>query len=168
DDSDDVEEVDGKKSKWILWDSNSAWTLSVIEYLTDNPNFRCKLFSDSTREAKESGQKKNQDKDGKSQMHLVLAAEVFGKSTDLDLLNHYTLNPTKYGKSVGQHLARLVLRYQMLGLCLNTYGNYITDVICHDFPFWDDLHAFWCELPNYNPIAVTNSEAGGERDVEAL
>ncbi|KIJ22682.1 hypothetical protein M422DRAFT_103583, partial [Sphaerobolus stellatus SS14] len=69
------------KSKRILWDSNSAWTLSVIEYLTDNPNFRRKLFSDSTREAKESGRKKNQGKDGKSQMHLVLAAEVFGKST---------------------------------------------------------------------------------------
>ncbi|KIJ43160.1 hypothetical protein M422DRAFT_170247, partial [Sphaerobolus stellatus SS14] len=83
----------------------------VIKYLTNNPNFRCKLFSDSTCEAKESGQKKNQGKDGKSQMHLVLAAEVFGKSMDLDLLNHYTLNPTKHGKSVGQNLARLKKTY---------------------------------------------------------
>lgn len=28
------------------------------------------------------------------------------------------------------------------------------------FPWWDDLHAFWRELPNYNPIGVQSSEPG--------
>lgn len=31
---------------------------------------------------------------------------------------------------------------------------------CLEWPFWDDLHAFWSELPNYNPIGVTNAMSG--------
>ncbi|KIJ50643.1 hypothetical protein M422DRAFT_245279 [Sphaerobolus stellatus SS14] len=44
----------------------------------------------------------------------------------------------------------------------------LIELIHRDFPFWDDLHAFWCELLNYNPITVTNSVAGAQHDVEAL
>ncbi|KIJ36410.1 hypothetical protein M422DRAFT_135873, partial [Sphaerobolus stellatus SS14] len=153
----------------------------IIEYLTDNPDFRRKLFSDSTRDAKASGRKKSQGKDGKTQMFLVLADEVFGKSQDLTLVSQYDKNPNKYGKSVGQHLARLKRTYvaHVKGLGKTgagldskdvTAGSEIVnkiDLIRQEFPFWDDLHAFWRELPNYNPIAISNSKAGTERDVEA-
>ncbi len=32
--------------------------------------------------------------------------------------------------------------------------------ILKDWPWWKELHSFWRELPNYNPIAVTNSTPG--------
>jgi hypothetical protein len=28
------------------------------------------------------------------------------------------------------------------------------------FPHWDELDGFWCELPNYSPIGVSNSTGG--------
>jgi hypothetical protein len=40
----------------------------------------------------------------------------------------------------------------------------IPDIFCLaqikvDFPWWDELHSFWMELPNYNLIGVMNSTA---------
>ena len=32
--------------------------------------------------------------------------------------------------------------------------------IKEEWPFWDDLHAMWKELPNYRPIGVSNSSSG--------
>ena len=29
-----------------------------------------------------------------------------------------------------------------------------------EWPWWDDLHAYWRELPNYNPQGVQSSEPG--------
>ena len=29
-----------------------------------------------------------------------------------------------------------------------------------EWPYWDDLHGFWSELPNYNPVGVSTSTAG--------
>ena len=37
---------------------------------------------------------------------------------------------------------------------------YIVAGICSEWPWWDDLHAFWRELPNYNPVGVQSSEPG--------
>ncbi|KIJ47779.1 hypothetical protein M422DRAFT_45548 [Sphaerobolus stellatus SS14] len=115
-------------------------------------------------------------------MHHVLSDYVFGKHEDLALVSLYDKNPKKYSVSLGQHLTRLK----------RIYGDHVKDLgntgagldpdavipgsdiankiesIRQDFPFWDNLHAFWRELPNYNPIAVTNSVAGAECDVEAL
>jgi hypothetical protein len=36
------------------------------------------------------------------------------------------------------------------------------------FPFWDALDAFWCELPNYNSIAVSSAEHEHDRDHESI
>lgn len=32
--------------------------------------------------------------------------------------------------------------------------------IQEEWPFYEDLHTLWCELPNYNPIGVTTSNPG--------
>jgi hypothetical protein len=32
----------------------------------------------------------------------------------------------------------------------------LTDDFQQKFPWYDDLHAIWCENPSYNPIAITN------------
>lgn len=36
------------------------------------------------------------------------------------------------------------------------------------FPFWDQLHPFWRELPNYNPIGISNSRAKGGLDLQEM
>jgi hypothetical protein len=36
----------------------------------------------------------------------------------------------------------------------------LPDEIREKFPWWDELHGFWRELPNYNPIGVQSSEPG--------
>jgi hypothetical protein len=36
-----------------------------------------------------------------------------------------------------------------------------------DWPWWDDLHAFWCELPNYNPHNVQLSDPGFQHAADA-
>jgi hypothetical protein len=39
--------------------------------------------------------------------------------------------------------------------------------IQQSFPHWDDLHGFWCELPNYNPIGVSNATGGVNHGAKA-
>ena len=36
-----------------------------------------------------------------------------------------------------------------------------------DWPWWDDLHAFWRELPNYNPHGVQSSDPGFQHALDA-
>jgi hypothetical protein len=36
-----------------------------------------------------------------------------------------------------------------------------------DWPWWDDLHAFWRELPNYNPHSVQLSDLGFQHAADA-
>ena len=61
--------------------------------------------------------------------------------------------------SRGSPIANVIGIYQ---LCY--YVDYTET--CHaagirsEWPWWDDLHAFWRELPNYNPQGVQSSEPG--------
>jgi hypothetical protein len=42
-----------------------------------------------------------------------------------------------------------------------------TEKIKDSFPYWDKLDGFWCELPNYNPIGVSNSTGGVDHGARA-
>ncbi len=46
----------------------------------------------------------------------------------------------------------------MIQICILTRSP--TELINDEWPFYDDLHSLWCELPSYNPIGVTTSSAG--------
>ena len=35
-----------------------------------------------------------------------------------------------------------------------------TEKIQEQWPFYNDLHNLWSELPNYNPVGITNSSPG--------
>jgi hypothetical protein len=39
--------------------------------------------------------------------------------------------------------------------------------IREDWPWWDELHSFWRELPNYNPVGIQSSEPGTDHAAEA-
>lgn len=100
----DEENTPSMGSGSLRWDDNPAWTFKIIEYLTDNPDFRRKLFSDSTREAKGERRKKQQGKDQKVQMHATLAAYVFENHPDYSV--DFKEDKTKFVRSVGQRLQR--------------------------------------------------------------
>ncbi|KAJ7797823.1 hypothetical protein B0H13DRAFT_1555827, partial [Mycena leptocephala] len=59
------------------WVQNPHWTENLIAYLSENPDFRRKLFSNSTAEAKQEGRKKLVGKDGKPQQYALLAKNIF-------------------------------------------------------------------------------------------
>ena len=39
--------------------------------------------------------------------------------------------------------------------------------IRNEWPWWDDLHAFWRQLPNYNTVSMQSSEPGTQHALEA-
>ncbi|KAJ7026798.1 hypothetical protein C8F04DRAFT_881664, partial [Mycena alexandri] len=67
------------KRPQVNWVKNTQWTDHLVEYLTDNPEFCRKLFSDSTAEArpKKDGRTKATAKDAKSAQYGDLAKHIF-------------------------------------------------------------------------------------------
>ncbi|KAF9064474.1 hypothetical protein BDP27DRAFT_1154770, partial [Rhodocollybia butyracea] len=61
----------------IEWVDNPSWIHKALQYLNDNVEFRLKLFSDSTADAKAEDRKKSQGKEGKINMFSTLAEHVF-------------------------------------------------------------------------------------------
>ncbi|KAJ7164564.1 hypothetical protein C8R43DRAFT_829261, partial [Mycena crocata] len=49
----------------VNWVKNPTWTYKLVAYLSENPSFRIKLFSDSTAEAKKDKRSKEVAKDSK-------------------------------------------------------------------------------------------------------
>lgn len=95
----------------IEWNKHPEWTTSAIEYLTNEPTFRLKLFGDSTTEAKDEGRKKVQAHEGKTILYGMLAKEVFENVDDIKVRAEYAANPTAFGSSTQQQFARYVYRF---------------------------------------------------------
>ncbi|KAJ7476798.1 hypothetical protein FB451DRAFT_1397032 [Mycena latifolia] len=156
----------------INWVKNIRWTHSLVTYLCENPIFRIKLFSDSTAEAKKEGRTKQVAKDGKAVRCGVLAKYIFAE--DPNERARYQNDPAKYATSTETRLRRLKKEYQKLLERLGATGagldpsqiqegsklSSLIEEIRQEWPWWDDLHAFWRELPNYNPVGVQSSEPG--------
>lgn len=93
-----------KRDDPILWERNSVWTWAAINFLTENPAFRIKLFSDSTAQAKAEGRRKVSNGTGAAQLYQQMAEAVFSDIPEMKA--KYEANPTKYGKSMQQHFSR--------------------------------------------------------------
>ncbi|KAF8461301.1 hypothetical protein JB92DRAFT_2569350, partial [Gautieria morchelliformis] len=172
----DGEAVKGKKKRRapdIKWDSNRSWNHSLIQLLIDQPEFRSKLFSHSTCDARDNNQCKSQAKDQKVHILGVLAKHIFEEHNTVQ----YASDPGHFAKSVGQHLGRLKKTYARHVHELGATGAGLEpeditpdsdianklgmlDAILEGFPFWDNLQPMWHELPNYNAIWVTSSTHG--------
>ncbi|KAJ7836701.1 hypothetical protein B0H14DRAFT_2589599 [Mycena olivaceomarginata] len=163
----------GKPQRQLVnWVKNLQWTHSLVAYLCAHPDVRRKLFSDSTAEAKKEKRKKDVAKDGKAVQHGVLAQAIF--EDDPSERARYANDPTKYATSVETRLRRLKGEYKTHLETIGATGAGIDpfevkdgtklasliDRIRIEWPWWDDLHSFWRELPSYNPIGVQSSEHG--------
>ncbi|KAJ7772089.1 hypothetical protein DFH07DRAFT_953372 [Mycena maculata] len=144
----------------------------LVEYLCDNSTFRIKLFSDSTADAKKEKRAKQVAKDGKAVQYGVLAKHVFAEDTAEQA--RYANDPAKYSTSVETRFRRLKKEYKGLleGIGATGAGLHPDSIdpgngIRKKWPWWDDLHAFWRELPNYNPIGVQSSELGTDHAAAA-
>ncbi|KAJ7213871.1 hypothetical protein GGX14DRAFT_392646 [Mycena pura] len=172
--SSDVEPAGRTQRVQVNWIKNPDWTHAIVEYLNNNPSFRIKLFSDSTADAKKEKRAKQTAKDGKAVQFGVLAKHIF--ADDPKEQARYANDPAKYATSTETRLGRLKKEYQgyleRVGATLQPEQGWIPHAfmqavhsqmcleIREEWPWWDDLHTFWRELPNYNPIRVQSSEPG--------
>lgn len=201
----------------VEWVKNPDWTWTLIEYLTNHPSFRTKLFSDSTADATKQARPKNVAKDGKQQQYAVIAQAVFetdelhgpsftkkqgrfGLAVETRLrrcepsslygfiLTQYPINFHRLKKeyiahlkalgstgaglapedvSEGTPLANLISMFFQPWLYFLFLTLHLIEQITEGWPWWAELHAFWRELPNYNPIAVATSTPGVDHALEA-
>ncbi|KAJ7851212.1 hypothetical protein B0H13DRAFT_2400067 [Mycena leptocephala] len=140
-------------------------------YLSFYPCLGCTSWS--------RGTKKLVGKDGKPQQYALLAKNIFQE--DPKEQARYANNPGKYTTATETRLRRLKNEYKDLvkklgatGAGLNPahikVGSEIEGLIGkirEDWPWWDELHSFWRELPNYNPVGIQSSEPGTDHAAEA-
>ncbi|KAF9536441.1 hypothetical protein CPC08DRAFT_771567 [Agrocybe pediades] len=159
----------GRSTTPILWDSNKHWTQRAINYLLNTPKFRIKLFSDSTSQAKSTSRVKIQAKEGKLILFEELADHIFSQDEDKAVQKAYQADKSKYAKSTKQQFTRLKKTYQQYRAEFKVTGGGVkegddainlTEKIQEAWPFYEDLHRMWSELPNYNPVGVSTSTPG--------
>ncbi|KAF8468103.1 hypothetical protein DFH94DRAFT_617207, partial [Russula ochroleuca] len=156
----------------IVW--NVDRTELLLDWLEENPEERQKLFSDSSKDAKDKGRCKHVAKGSKSKFHRMITAAVFSVDSDADICADFQVNPTNYTKSVDNYIIRLRKEYRKFNIKLgqsgaglrykdmhegnkNLVGEHMTpdfivslEKLWADFPYWKRLHGFWHTLPNFN------------------
>jgi hypothetical protein len=88
----------------ISW--TTARTERLLDWLEENPVDRQKLFSDSTKDAKDEGRRKRVAKGTKSEFHKLIAIFVFSVDVDKGVRDDFAVNSGNYVKSVDNYLGR--------------------------------------------------------------
>ena len=88
---------------------------SLLDWLEENPADRQKLFSDSTKDAKDEGRRKRVAKGTKSEFHKLIATYVFSVDVDEAVRADFAVNPINYTKSVDNYLGRYVCFVNYIG-----------------------------------------------------
>ena len=92
------------KARRILW--TTARTERLLDWLDENPEDRQKLFSDSSKDAKDEGRRKRVAKGTKSEFHRMIATFVFSVDPDPDIRADFAINTINYTKSVDNYIIR--------------------------------------------------------------
>ncbi|KAG8750707.1 hypothetical protein FRC12_012757 [Ceratobasidium sp. 428] len=170
-----------ERAKPVQWDKNPEWADKVIEYLTNNPKFRAKLFSDSTQEAKEENRPKVTAKEAKKYLHSELAEYVFKENSDEFWRDEYQKIPIRFATSVGSQFTKWKKQYNECITMLGRTGagidpstikegsriQNLMDKVIENWPLFPKFHAFWREIPSFNPIGTGNSNPGSNHATRA-
>jgi hypothetical protein len=105
----DGEEDTTQRTKIRRTSWTTARTERLLDWLEEHPADRQKLFSDSTKDAKDEGRRKRVAKGTKSEFHKLIATYVFSADDDEKVRADFTVNPINYTKSVDNYLGRYVL-----------------------------------------------------------
>ena len=103
-DSSDEENATAQPAKVRHTSWMTARTECLLDWLEENPVDRQKLFSDSTKDAKDEGRRKRVAKGTKSKFHKLIATFVFSVDADKDVREDFAANPGNYTKSVDNYL----------------------------------------------------------------
>ena len=101
----------------ISW--TTARTERLLDWLEENPVDRQKLFSDSTKDAKDEGRRKHVAKGTKSEFHKLIAVYVFSVDTDKGVRDDFVVNSGNYTKSVDNYLGQYVFSF----FSFNSYSS---------------------------------------------
>ena len=99
------------KACCILW--TVARTEWLLDWLDENPKDHQKLFSDSSKNAKNEGQRKRVAKGTKSEFHKIIATFVFSVDPDPDIHADFAINTINYTKSVDNYIIRWVVFFKL-------------------------------------------------------
>ena len=91
-DEDDSEMRQQTTSKVRRTSWTSARTERLLDWLEENPADRQKLFSDSTKDAKDEGRRKRVAKGTKSEFHKLIATYVFSVDDDETVRADFAVN----------------------------------------------------------------------------
>jgi hypothetical protein len=92
------------KARRVVWSTER--TEDLLDWLEEHPVERHKLFSDSTKDAKDEGRRKRVAKGSKSEFHKMIADAVFSVDKDSAVRDDYRANPINYVKSVDNYIIR--------------------------------------------------------------
>ena len=105
-----VDSEDEETTKQWTKIRRTSWTTTrterLLDWLEENPADRQKLFSDSTKDAKDEGRRKRVAKGTKSEFHKLIATYVFSIDDDETIRADFAVNATNYTKSVDNYLGR--------------------------------------------------------------
>lgn len=90
----------------IYWDKDTSRTERLLDWLTNNPDDRHKLFSDSTQVANEEGRPKKKAKTSKAQYYAKMAHAVFSVDADAKVREHFKSSPGRYARTVENYIGR--------------------------------------------------------------
>ena len=90
------------KAHWIYW--NGARMEWLLDWLEENPEDRQKLFSNSSKNAKEEGWCKHVVTGTKSEFHKMIATFVFSVDNNPNVCMDFCSNPVNYMKSIDNYI----------------------------------------------------------------
>jgi hypothetical protein len=118
--SDSISDAEGAgkrpKARRVLW--STPRTERLLDWLEENPEDRQKLFSDSSKDAKDEGRRRRVAKSPKSEFHKMIATYVFSTDDDPTIREDFRSNPGNYTKSVDNYIIRLVFFFLYFFICL--------------------------------------------------
>ena len=105
-DTTDEEDTAIQRTKIRRTSWTPARTERLLDWLEENPADRQKLFSDSSKDAKDEGRRKRVAKGTKSEFHKLIATYVFSVDANKDVRADFVVNVGNYTKSVDNYLGQ--------------------------------------------------------------
>jgi hypothetical protein len=115
------------KAHRVVW--NAARIEALLDWLEEHPVERQKLFSDSSKDAKDEGRHKRVAKGSKSEFHRMIADTVFSVDPDSTIRADFSDNPSNYVKSVDNLIIRNVF-FLSASFCLRSILGCEKNIAC--------------------------------------